>query len=398
MKSNEQKYINKRFRQGKLHSIAYYILRIFPIKKSRIVFTTFEGQGGYACNPRYIAEELLKNKDEYELIWLVNDISKTFPDGIRKVKNTYLNRAFYLSTAKVWIDNTRKPLGTKKRKGQYYIQTWHGEWAFKPVGRLRGDLFPKIAELVSLEDSKMIDYLIYSSKIFETYYKDMILYDGKIVRTGMPRVDILKTKRDSNYKLIRRQYNISDDSKILIYAPTFRGGGQSGKREIQQQISTLDFKRLKTAMESKFGGEWYIFLRLHPQLAARLDKMDTNENESFIIDVSQADDMNELISAANAFVTDYSSAAFEAMLIKIPTFIYADDIDAYVKDRGEFVCDIYNLPCRISTDNEGLEACIREFEFASYEEKSDDLAREYNVLFDGAAGERVVQLIKNIRG
>ena len=45
------------------------LARIFPVKKNKVVFTAFEGDGGYCCNPRYIAEELLKNEtlEEAEL-------------------------------------------------------------------------------------------------------------------------------------------------------------------------------------------------------------------------------------------------------------------------------------------------------------------------------------------
>ena len=75
---------------------------------------------------------------------------------------------------------------------------------------------------------------------------------------------------------------------------------------------------LINALESKFKGNWYIFLRLHPQLAAQMKKMPISKNSERLIDVSQASDMNELIAASDAFLTDYSSAIFESFLIKIP--------------------------------------------------------------------------------
>ena len=72
------------------------------------------------------------------------------------------NRAYHLSTSKIWIDNARK-IGDKKEKGQFYIQTWHGPVGFKPVGRLRGELFSKIGELVSVADAKNINVLLSNS-------------------------------------------------------------------------------------------------------------------------------------------------------------------------------------------------------------------------------------------
>ena len=163
----EEKSIRKRKRKAYMIHHFYHMLRIFPVKKGKIVFTTFEGDGGFCCNPRYIAEELLRrneNNSKYELLWLVNNMDRQFPEGIRKVKNTFLNRAYHLVTAQVWVDNSRKAYGTAKRRNQLYIQTWHAALEFKPVGMFRGKLFPKIAYLVSRYDSKLADYVLSNSE------------------------------------------------------------------------------------------------------------------------------------------------------------------------------------------------------------------------------------------
>ena len=392
MKKSKDKYIQKRVKKAKYIALIYNLFKIFPIKKNKIVFTAFEGIGGYACNPRYIAQELLKNKDKYKIIWLVNDYNKQFPEGIKKVKNTFLNRVYNLATAKVWIDNSRKEYGTKKRTGQYYIQTWHGEWAFKPVGKLRGNLFPKIAEIVSEYDSNMIDYVLAASDEGIKDFPKMLLYDRKISKIGQPRLDVLVNERENKKKQIRRELCIPVSSKIAIYAPTFRGGGQSGKREIQTQMPTLDYGILKRSLEEKFGGEWYIVLRLHPQLACKLDGMPMGKGEN-IVDASKFDDMNELIAASDTFITDYSSAAFEAMFIEIPVFIYADDIDEYIKDRGEFVRDVRKMLFPFSKSNQELKSNIINFDSDKYKKEVRNTISDYSLLMDGNASFRAKELV-----
>lgn len=57
----------------------------------------------------------------------------------------------------------QEKLWDKKKKNQFYILTWHGMIGFKPVGRLRGDRFSKIAELVSADDAKNVDVLLSNS-------------------------------------------------------------------------------------------------------------------------------------------------------------------------------------------------------------------------------------------
>lgn len=156
----------------------FFMCRIFPINKQRISVCTFEGKGGFGCNPKYIVEELHRRNSQYEFIWFVDDITKKFPDYIKKVPNTLWSRAYWLSTSKVWIDNYRKPYGTSKRKKQFYINTWHGTIGFKTTGLWRGDAFSRMAYLVSKNDSDMIDNIVIDSKWCEEMFPKGLLYDG----------------------------------------------------------------------------------------------------------------------------------------------------------------------------------------------------------------------------
>ena len=110
------------------------IFRILPIKKGRIVFMNFFGKG-YGDNPKYICEELIKhNNNNLELLWFVKkDTLGDFPDKVKVIPRGTLKELYYLSTANVWVDNSRKHLGVKKRKKQLYIQTWHGGIALKKI-------------------------------------------------------------------------------------------------------------------------------------------------------------------------------------------------------------------------------------------------------------------------
>ena len=106
--NHEQQYIRKRIWKGRFCSIPFYLCRIFPIKKKKIVFCCIEGTTGYTCNPKYIAEELIRRNAGYELVWLVNDMAKKFPAEIKVVHNTLWNRAYQLSTSRFWVDNSWK--------------------------------------------------------------------------------------------------------------------------------------------------------------------------------------------------------------------------------------------------------------------------------------------------
>lgn len=391
---SEETSIRARKRKARMTHLVFCLLRIFPVKENKIVFTTFEGDGGYCCNPRYIAEELLKRNEGYDIVWLVNNLNKEFPAGIRKVSNSFWNRAYHLVTAKVWVDNSRKAYGTAKRKNQLYIQTWHAAIEFKPVGKFRGDLFPKIAYLVSVYDSKLADYVISNSEWCTKRYPKMLLYKGEILKTGSPRCDILFRRREELYQKVRQRYSVPKDAKIVIFAPTFRGGSQKNKREVFADETALDFQILTDALHEKFGGIWYVLLRLHPQLAAQLKGMSLKNKTEHMVDVSQADDMNELLAASDVLVTDYSSAAFDAINMYMPVFLYVDDLKEYIRERGKLMWNIHSLPFPVAETNEALKENIQLFDEKKYQKAIDLFNKQHGVLEDGHASERVANVIE----
>lgn len=396
MKNSEQKYIDKRKRLAFLNSLCYLVCRVFPIKKNRIAVCTFEGKGGFGCNPKYIVEELHRRNPEYEFVWIVDDLRKEFPDYIKPVKNTQWSRAYWLSTSKIWIDNYRRTYGTKKRKNQYYINTWHGTLCIKPIGKYRGDLFPKIACLISEADSKLIDYVLSGSGWCDKHYRDGLVYDGEIIRTGSPRCDILMKDRKEIRNGLKSQFGIPQDAKVLMYAPTFRGGSQNTSRSIGTGEMQIDFEALIHALESQFGGTWYILLRLHPQLAAKNQYCKTSKDSERLKDVTQYPDMNELMAGIDAFITDYSSAIFEACLMKIPCFIYADDLEEYIKERGDLFFDMKELPFPVAMENKTLIENVEKFDMDEYIMELEAFIKEQDITEDGHASERVADLIGNL--
>lgn len=404
-------YIKKRLWKARIQSIPFYIFRLCPIRKKKIVFCCIEGTTGYTCNPKYIAEEFIRRDEGYELVWLVNDMSKEFPEKIRKVRNTLWNRAYHLATAHFWIDNSRKQLEARKRKGQIYIQTWHAKLGFKPTCLDRGASFSRIAYLVSKHDSDITDYWLSNSKWYDRTLKTGSLYEGKVLRTGSPRCDILITDREDVRRRICERYHLPEGSRIIMYAPTFRGGSQRTSRTVETNQVFPDYGQLIRSLEKSFGDTWYIFLRLHPQLVARnLDRTvvvhttatnseaTANEIDVFgrVIDVSRVDDMYEMLAGCDAFMTDYSSAAFDAALMKIPVFIYANDYGQYEKERGKLLWDLRKLPFPLALSNEDLEEQIKRFDQKKYIQKLERLFQETEMTEDGKAAAHVADKIEEL--
>lgn len=387
----EQRYIRKRLRKARLQSIPFFLCRIFPIRNKKIVFCCIEGTTGYSCNPKYIAEEFIRRQEDYELVWLVNDMEKTFPKEIRVVHNTLWHRAFHLATAHFWIDNSRKQLECRKRKNQIYIQTWHAKLGFKPTGLDRGASFSRIAYMVSRHDSEMVDYWLSNSDWYDEIAYTAYLYEGRLLRTGSPRCDILVGDTAAQRQQVRIKYHLPENVKILMYAPTFRSGSQGTDRNIVVNQGFPDYQRLQQNLEKKFGGRWYIFLRLHPQLVVR--NLDLGVERGSIIDVSREDDMYEILAGCDAFLTDYSSAAFDAAVMRIPVFLYADDYAEYEQERGKLLWDLKELPFPLAMDDDELEQRVLSFDDNIYQEGMDRLFEETGMVENGEASKKVVDAI-----
>lgn len=393
----------------------FYLCRIFPIYQGRIAVCTFEGKGGFGCNPRYIVEELHRRNPEYEFVWLVNDMKKQFPAYIKKVPNTLWSRAYWLSTSKIWIDNYRKPYGTCKRKGQYYLNTNHYTIALKCTGLWRGKGFSKMAYLVSKNDSDMIDDVVIDSKWCEDCFDKALVYKGRYLKVGTPRCDVLWGDREFYHRAFCKKHGLPDDTKILMYAPTFREGAKDGKRMVFSEVWTIDFRRLITNLEKRFGGIWYLCIRVHPQLAPSFEGYKDEKVQDRLIDESQADDMYEILAGMDAYITDYSSAMFDAGFARIPVFLYADDIEKYTHDRGNLMWNLSTdslsnvtnnrimtpeinavLPFSIAQNNEELERHILYFDEEQYYDKVEQLKLDVELVFDGKASKKAAQRLENI--
>ena len=199
-----------------IKAIAYRLFCLYPINKNKIIFNNFLGNG-YGDNPKYIARELLK-KGKYDLVWACRENqNKTLPNGIRP-SNEWFRYLKEFATAKVWVSNIRLPRYIKKRKGQYYIQTWHGGLALKKIEKDAEQSLSKEYVKDAIYDSKRTDIMLTNSDYGVKLYKRAFWYDGLILCNGLPKNDdFIKIKNIEKSKPKELK-----NYKIILYAPTFR--------------------------------------------------------------------------------------------------------------------------------------------------------------------------------
>ncbi len=358
------------------------------IKKNKIVFCNFYGRG-YGDNPKYIAEYILSNNLDYELVWII-DKNKckngdSLPEKIRKTEYKSFSSVKELSTAGIWIDNCRKDYFPPKKDGQIYIQTWHGTFITK---KIEADAnLPDYYIHMAKKDSKAIDFLLSSNRKRTEQLKRCFWYDGPIIETGSPRDDILfheDAKKNIKNKICE-YYRFSSDKKILLYVPTFRNSHSL-------EPYNIDYKSILAVIENRFCGNWQIITRLHPGMIEFVDKLHL---PNFVINATFYNDMQELLCASDIILTDYSSMGDYSLYLK-PVFMFCTDIEEYKKERG-LEEDLETLPFPIAQNNDELKSNILTFDKQKYEKKLLAYYEQEGLCEMGNASEKVVELIKGGR-
>lgn len=336
----------------------YYLCRVFPIRRNKAVFCNYVGKG-FGCNPKYIALELMKRGD-WDIVWLTKDMQATFPDTVRVVKWDSNQAIYELATAGVWVDNQRKLWYHRKRKQQFFVETWHG--GAGPIKKIGADnpanAGNKPYEHTSRHMDNIVNIMVSNGRMRSEIYRRAFLYTGEILECGAPRNDILVKGWEAYAPKIRTYFGLPQNSKIVIYAPTYRKGRKTDQMQLQGDA-------VLQALQEQFGGEWYMLKRLHPTMENKAGELSYNEK---ILNASRYDDMQELMAGADVLISDYSSVISEFSIMGKPIFLYAEDTDAYGMER-DFYIDYFKLPYSVSKREEELIENIRAFNEACYQDK-----------------------------
>lgn len=119
-----------------------------------------------------------------------------------------------------------------------------------------------------------------------------------------------------------------------------------------------------------------------------------NAKDERLIDVSQAPDISEIMGGCDMVITDYSSCAFDACYAGIPVLLYADDIEEYIKNRGQFMWKWEELPFDMAETNDELMYNIEHFHYELYKKRVHDFILRNGVSENGDASIKVAKKIE----
>lgn len=371
---------------GGIMAVVCLCLRIFPIQEEKIVCSNMKG-ARYGDNPKYITDCILKNSNRYDIVWILQDsITENLPDSIRRVRPNTLSMLYELVTARFWIDSNAKQFGILKRKRQIYIQTWHGSYGLKKIGKDIIDKISFVDKVNTFYNSAIADLYVSNSRMTSEIYRRAFEYHGDILECGSPRNDIFYEKTAPYVEKVWQHFNIVG-KKIVLYAPTFRAN-------FSTEAFRLDYDMLRDSLENRFGGEWIVLVRLHPQNIMDADHFLEYDNN--VINATHYSIMQELLVACDVLVTDYSSCMFDFATKGKPCFLYATDVDKYKQER-DYYFELEELPFPLAQNNKQLKRAVLEFDEQQYSEKLQKLFDEVGLCESGEASKRVVDYIEQMR-
>lgn len=272
------------------------------------------------------------------------------------------------------------------RKNQEIIQLWHGAGAYKKFGYSRrntGD-----SSVIKFHRGyKKYTKVIVSSEYVRPYYAEAFGVDlDKIYATGCPRTDILYSEYNEKVKSkVIQEFPQFKEKKIVLFAPTYRGSRVADayydfdKADIDEVIRQL-------------GEDYIVAVRWHRALDDNIKKGRVIAKYcNHAIDVSEYEDVNDLLIAADVLVTDYSSIIFDYALLNKPIVYFTYDEESYAYNRGLYESfDNYVYGAVAKNRDELIRAIKNEYLDI---DKRKEFINKFMSSCDGHATERTINLI-----
>lgn len=340
---------------------------------------------GDSGNVRLVENKLKKENKGYYF----NRITKTEVESVKKLThiiNFFFVRPYQLARAKVILmDNVFMPMAyIRIRKNVKAVQLWHGTGTIKKFGQDANT--GRLKKLEKRANRNITHLIVNNENTAKLYAKAFGIDKDRVYPAGLPKTDDIfyrmKKVHQSGINIDKNnvygKYNISEDKKLILYAPTFRDDNLSSDKTLKQ-VEELAVKLPKN---------YVLGLRLHPFVA----RMASKRNLQNVYNFSDEKDLSSLIMAVDILITDYSSIIFEYCITEKPMIFFAYDLEDF-SDNGRGFYEDYEsyVPGPVAgTVDEVIDIIEKE-------KYSEEKIRKFNAdnfpNLDGRATDRIINII-----
>jgi CDP-glycerol glycerophosphotransferase (TagB/SpsB family) len=204
---------------------------------------------------------------------------------------------------------------------QITIQLWHG------VG------LKKMSKL----DNIIYNYFISTSDwTNETNFKNIFIAK-KYLDFGYPRDEFLLRETDKSDLILcdKKLYNISLTNKTILYMPTLREY-LFNQTKSPEDIINLDLKKLNKELQKL---NYKMIIKLHPYVINFFKALIIKNTLSNILFHPTQGDIYPILKHTDILITDYSSIAYDFLLLDKPIIFFSYDKKLYEKNMDGFLFD-----------------------------------------------------------
>lgn len=322
-------YLLPKYRYG-IAKLFLGITKHLPLKN----YILMQGEGDTCENGiaigKYIKEHNFFNK--YRLIWLCNNTDKFTETDNEKYITRYLNLEkhsyrelwnyyYYTNCSRYLI--FENIMISKSRSEQISVYMNHGAPPLKST----------VGKIVLEKD---VNYsLCPSENVADIVSTQFGINKERLLYCGSPRTDVFFV--DEINKKIIDKLQMEKFSKVILWAPTFRQLSRANRVDssaiypygVPILYTDDDYQELKKCLEKN-----NILLIIKPHLYQDMTKMNIDGCDNInILLQKDLDEINanvyDLLKLVDSLITDYSTIAFEYMMLDRPICYTIDDMDKY---------------------------------------------------------------------
>lgn len=352
----------------------------------KVVFLESNHGASVGCHPLALFREMSRDRRfaGFTYVWSHSKNAR-IPEEVANRPDVHLAEMHsdvylkHLATAKYLVNNVSFAPYFVRRSGQVYLNTWHGT----PMKTLGRSMHQGVLEYENLarnfvqathvsSPNELTDWSLFDEHRISRY--------AKAARriTGSPRLDRLVSTGTQMRADIRRELGVEKNERVVLYAPTWRGGVSDHEFDTDALISDLQ------VMAGVTGSR--VFFRAH-RLTEKLVA-----GARIPVEVVPSDiDTNDLLSAVDVLVTDYSSIAFDYLTTRRSLIFYVPDMEEYKRERGLYL-EPSELPGTVCLDHKTLAQALTA-ETKSEGTKYDEAIQKFAPMEDGYAARRTLDFM-----
>jgi CDP-glycerol glycerophosphotransferase (TagB/SpsB family) len=255
-------------------------------------------------------------------------IARMVPPGVLRKFGyavTLLSELYHVATSRVLVLDGYSIVASAAWHGDglTVVQLWHALGAMKKfglsiLGRPEGR-DPALARAMRMHSN--YDIVVSSAQECRADFAEAFGTDvSRVTVSALPRVDALRDPAGQQ-RAAARFAELHPDitgQPVVLFAPTFRA-------PVSGAIPAIDPLELTRALRD---AGFVTLTKMHPLVAPpQHPELRTVPGMS----------TQELMLVADVFVTDYSSAVFEAAVAGVPSYLLAPDLDEYVHARDFYL-------------------------------------------------------------